>query len=125
MAVKILHETDTVVCGTENDGFRALGIMLSLAALAPEYASEQTFTLHERLKNAIDAKHYAIAYERQDRESPLLVPVGFITWGLLSKAAAIVFEKRFRPLYPTELKSGKHLWEIGRASCRERVSSSV
>ena len=110
MAVKTLYETDTVVFGQEQDGFRALGIMVSLAVLAPAVAEEASFLLHERLNNAIARGTYVVVYERKDKASQLFVPLGYIVWGTLSRTAALVHKNGIRPLYDSELKSGGQLW---------------
>ena len=112
MAVNILHETDNIVIGQEQDGFRALAIMLSLASLALDYSQEPLFSALERMQHAIATRTYAICYERTDRKSPLLVPVAFVTWAKLSRPSETVFVNRLRPLLPTELTTGNALWVI-------------
>lgn len=112
MAVKTLQSTDTLVFGQESDGFRALGIVASLAGLAEEYAKDTLFWFVERFRAGIEAGTYGILYERADAESPLLVPVGFLFWGNLSRASGELFKMRLRALNAAELNSGPNLWVI-------------
>lgn len=110
MPVTILQETETLVLGQESDGFRALGIVTSLAGLAPIYAEAALFWFTERIYAGIELGQYAILYERADKNAPILVPVGFIFWGFLGRAAAQQLQMQMRPLNKAELKSGSPLW---------------
>lgn len=116
MGIKIFKEGPDFVFGQETDELRALAQVTMLSALTAHYGQEQLFTFTERMQAAIAGGCYALYWERVDGEARLDLPVGFITWGHLSRASAVIFKERMRPLRPDELKSGRALWVIDLAA---------
>lgn len=110
--LEILKETETMVWAREKDQLRALALVLMLSSVSDNMAAEPLMEVLERHQACIARGQYFILYERKNKESPLPIPVGFITWGLLSRPAGVIFEKRLRPLNFTEMKSGAYLWVI-------------
>jgi len=108
----VLHETDTIIWAREKDQIRALGLLLMLSSLTEIMSEEPLMLVLERHQACIAREQYFVVYERKAADSPLAVPVAFVTWGLLSRPAGVVFENRLRPLNFTEMKSGEHLWLI-------------
>ena len=111
MAIIEYHSGDDYVFGRESDDFRALTMITMLASLGPIYAQEPLFLFFDRMRMAVETKQYGLYWEKlADKDVELVAPVGFITWGFLSRPAGVILEKRFRPLYKDELKSGNALW---------------
>ena len=108
--MKIIHETDTLVFGQEEDQVRALGLTVILGCLTAEYGGTKLFTFAESVRSPISTGQYGILYERADAKAVSLMPVAFVTWAYLSKAAEVVFSNWLRPLHPTEWKCGPHFW---------------
>jgi len=110
--MKIIHETDTLVFGQEEDQTRALGLLMMLSTMSVPHSQSQAFLLVERFRDHIIGGHYGIFYERSAKDGVVLVPVGFLNWAKLSRQAEIIYTSMFRPLRPDELESGKHLWIV-------------
>jgi hemolysin-activating ACP:hemolysin acyltransferase len=110
--VEILLETDESVFGREKDQLREIGVLMTIAMLSANYGREMAFDLFERLQSAVASNCYAVLYERGSRDSQTQLPVGFVTWGFLSKPCGAIFSERLRQLRPSEHKSGPHLWVI-------------
>lgn len=108
----IQHEGDGLVFGQEKDQIRAFGQMIMLSTLAPLYAKETVFALTERLQAAVEAGTYTMAFEKVQGDSGIALPVGFLTWGNLSRTCAVMFAERLRPLRPDEHKSGNNHWVL-------------
>jgi hemolysin-activating ACP:hemolysin acyltransferase len=109
--MKTLAETDQFVFAQEDDEIRALGLMVMLGSLAELYGQEPLFLFADRVRQHIDAKKYGILYQKIKTEKVEgLAPVAFVTWADLSAPCAVMFEKRFRPLFAPELSSGTQPW---------------
>lgn len=108
--MKILHETDTLIFGQEEDQIRALGLTVMLGCLTVEYGGTKLFTFAESMRSPISIGQYGILYERADEKAVALMPVAFVTWAYLSKPAEVVFSNWLRPLHPTEWKCGPNFW---------------
>lgn len=108
--LEIIAETETLLWAREKDQIRALGLVLMLSSVTEQMAGEPLMQVLERHQACIARGQYFILYERKNQDSPLPVPVAFMTWGLLSRPAGVVFEQGLRPLNFTEMKSGRHLW---------------
>lgn len=113
MGMKIISEGPDYVFGQETDDLRAIGLLTTLATLGPSYAQEQVFPFFERMEAAVASRSYGLYFEKTgEGAAQLTMPVAFITWARLSRATAVIFEKRMRPLRPDEMKSGSQLWVI-------------
>lgn len=109
--LEVLWENDDFIFARERDQLRAYTIMNMLASLAPSYGMETMFAFFERHNTAVQAQSYGILYEKAV-DAVVSVPVAYVTWAHLSRACAVIFRDRLRPLRPDEFNSGKQLWAI-------------
>ena len=109
---EIIQETDTLVLARPHDDMHALGVISLISTLAASYGKEQMYAFIDRMRCAIEMQSYGIIYERVGPDAEIEQPVGYITWGMFSRATEVVFTERLRPLQSRDFKSGSKLWVV-------------
>ena len=110
--MRTLYETEKLVLAQQDNGTAALGQLIMLAQLVPEYAERRFFDVTEQLLAHVQTNTYVILYERAAKDGPLLVPVAFYTWGKLSRARAALWREGLINLSVADLNGGAQLWLV-------------